>query len=50
MPPPWIYLVDRQQKISWIMEEYLLNTKLNPKCQERYYITTQAAPLTGNQQ
>jgi hypothetical protein len=27
MPSPWIYLVDRQQKISSIMEGNLLNTK-----------------------
>ena len=50
MPPPWIYLVDRQQKITSIMEEYLLNTKLNPKFQERYFISTQAASLIGNEQ
>jgi hypothetical protein len=50
MPPPWIYLVDRQQKITSIMEEYLLNTKLNPKFQERFFISTQAASLIGNEQ
>jgi len=43
-------LVDRQQKISSIMEEYLLNTKLNPKFQERHFLTKQAAPLIGNEQ
>jgi hypothetical protein len=50
MPDPWIYLVDRQQKISSIMEGNLLNTKCNPKFQESHCITTQAAPLIGNEQ